>query len=77
MDKEKWVERLTKHATDTTYYKVYCEYCDNDSGEEEYASSAAEEAYEQGFRVIKVPNRDYENVICGSCLAKKAAEKEA
>jgi hypothetical protein len=77
-NKKEWaeIEKLTESAIDTTYYKVYCEFCEANSGEEDYPSSAAEQAYTQGFRIIPVLDRGYKSVACKDCLEKKAWEDD-
>lgn len=61
-----------KYAMDYYYYRISCTFCSNKTSECEYASDAAEEAYNLGYReVIFKQNfqEDRRRLACNECLA--------
>lgn len=68
----KEIEKLAEHAIDYTHYKVSCDFCYDDAGEQEYPEG--DEAFKLGFRVVKVfGNENY--VACKDCQEKEAWKK--
>lgn len=72
--KIKEINALTEHAIDHTHYKVYCDFCDGETCEQEYPSDAAEEAWEQGYKICTLKNGE-KYVACASCFEKEAWKK--
>lgn len=70
----KLVDKLERYAIDYTYYKVHCDFCDAETEECEYPSSAAEEAAGLGFNTYKWSGGS-EGIACKECLLKEEWKK--
>lgn len=64
----KTIEEMAEHAVDTTYYKIYCSFCSQKTKEKgEYPSTAAEEAWNRGYRFHTFKNGET-YVACPKCI---------
>lgn len=72
---QKEIGEMEAFAYDYTTYKVGCVSCSAEGSKEEYASSAAETAWEEGFRLCKIKGEYDKDILCKKCQEKEGCSK--
>ncbi len=73
MPKVKEIEQLQDHVIETRHYNVFCDFCDNQTPDEEYESTAADRAFELGFEEYTVDGE--QGIACAECYPKEEWKK--